>query len=160
MRQRRGFTTSLGQRPRTIDRLGASAESATRCGATSIPHVTFVIRDTVFSQEPTVFFRKGAAAIVFLLRLQVLCPRLSGHSMRALAAAALIPSGPGFLASGVSLSYNIPSRSVMRRSYAPIAHVSVFPRLTLESASTQTALRMNARSSFPANKRSDDSDLA
>jgi hypothetical protein len=33
-------------------------------------------------------------------------------------------------------------------------------RLTLQSAFRQIALWMNARSPFPANKRSDDSDLA
>ena len=33
-------------------------------------------------------------------------------------------------------------------------------RLTLESAFSQIPLRMNARSPFLANKRSDDSDLA
>ena len=43
-------------------------------------------------------------------------------------------------------------------------HVSpkdtLISRLTLESASRQIAISMNARSPFPANKRSNDSDLA
>jgi hypothetical protein len=37
---------------------------------------------------------------------------------------------------------------------------SLTSRLTLQSAFRQIALRLNARSPFPANKRSDDSDLA
>jgi hypothetical protein len=45
-------------------------------------------------------------------------------------------------------------------SYAPIALVSVFPRLTFEFASRQIALRMNARSPLPDNKGSNDSDPA
>jgi hypothetical protein len=46
------------------------------------------------------------------------------------------------------------------RLWKPSPKDSLIARLTLESASRQIALRVSARSPFPANKRSDDSDLA
>jgi hypothetical protein len=61
-----------GQPPREIDpSLGASAESAIHPGVASIPRITFVILDAVFSQEFALFVLKGAAAMVFLLGLHV-----------------------------------------------------------------------------------------
>jgi hypothetical protein len=56
---------------------------------------------------------------------------------------------------GLALRAN---RHVKRLSTLPKG--SLISRLTLQSASRQIELRMNARSPFPANKRSDDSDLA
>jgi hypothetical protein len=47
--------------------LGASAESAIHPGVASIPRITFVILDAVFSQEFALFVLKGAAAMAFLL---------------------------------------------------------------------------------------------
>ena len=52
-----------------------------------------------------------------------------------------------------------PSRSTLS-SFHLSPKDSLTSRLTLQSAFRQIALRMNARSPFPANKRSDDSDLA
>ena len=59
------------RRPGIIDRLRASAESATHWGVASIPHITFVILDAVFAQKLAVFFPKGAPAMVLLLERHV-----------------------------------------------------------------------------------------
>ena len=44
---------------------------------------TFVILDAVFAQQFTVFFLKGATAMVFLLVLPYLFPCLSDHPLKA-----------------------------------------------------------------------------
>jgi hypothetical protein len=49
---------------------------------------------------------------------------------------------------------------LLSHAWVPIREDSLISRLTLESASKQIALRMNARSPFLSNKRSDNSDLA
>ena len=69
----------------------------------------------------------------------------------------------GFLASVKhSIVAEIPSKIGTNRPCQGSFHVppkdGLISRLTFESASTQIAFRMNARSRFPANNGSDDSD--